>query len=162
MNKEKIIPTGRRTITITLWLLLLVIVAFVTKSALAFQLCNNVINYAGRVVQSCKDNYTVSGNVYWKGRMVTKVTTGSAISKLGWNFWSDTRYCGGTAIVVYPYNSSYGLNITFWASTSPNHPIGSCPVGQVNQARVFGTHYWEQVGYSGLTETGWSYWRNLP
>lgn len=161
MDKKKIIQMGYRAITTTLWLSLFVMAAFVVKSAFAFQLCNGVINYAGRVVQSCKDNYTLSGNVYWKGRMVTKVSNGSAISKLGWNYWSDTRYCGGTAVASYPYGSSYGLNTTFWASTSPNHPIGSCPGGQVNQGNVYGIHYWEQIGYSGRTDT-WSYWRNLP
>lgn len=161
MNREKIIAKIHRTITATLWWLLVVIITLAAKPVLAFQLCNGVINYAGRVVQSCKDNYTVSGNVYWKGKMVTKVTTGSAISKLGWNYWSDTRYCGGTPVASYPYGSSYGYNTTSRASTSPNHPIGSCSGGQVNQANVYGTHYWEQTGYSGITET-WTYWRNLP
>ncbi len=145
---------------------LVLIITLVTSmlgaySVLAFQLCNPTIPYAGKVVQSCKDNYTLSGNVYWKGRMVTKVVNGGAISKLGWNYWSDTRWCGGTPVASYPYGSSYGLNRTSWASTSASHPVGSCAGGQVNQAQVYGTHYWEQTGYSGITDT-WSYWRNLP
>ena len=153
--------TGRKLFITIIWLTLLTIMVVATRSALAFQLCNNVISYAGRAAQSCKDNYTVSGNIYWKGRMVTKVINGGAISKLGWNYWADTRYCGGVPVNSYPYGSSYGFNTTFWASTSGNHPIGSCPGGQVNQANVYGTHYWEQVGYSGITDT-WQYWRNLP
>ena len=133
----------------------------VAHSVLAFQLCNPTIPYAGKVVQSCKDNYTLSGNVYWKGRMVTKVVNAGPISKLGWNYWSDTRYCGGTPVALYPYGSSYSLNSSYRSSTSASHPVGSCAGGQVNQANVYGTHYWEQVGYSGITDT-WSYWRNLP
>ena len=153
--------TNHKVFRTTILLIILITSMFGANSALAFQLCNPVIPYAGKVVQSCKDNYTLSGNVYWKGRMVTKVVNGGAISKLGWNYWSDTRYCGGTPVATYPYGSSYGTNTTSWASTSASHPIGSCPGGQVNQANVYSTHYWEQTGYSGIIDT-WSYWRNLP
>lgn len=154
-------PRYRKVFIGIIWLVFFAGVMIAVRSVFAFQLCSGVINYAGRVVQSCKDNYTLSGNVYWKGRMVTKVSNGSALSKLGWNYWADTRYCGGTPVASYPYGSSYGFNTTSWSSTSASHPIGSCAGGQVNQANVYGTHYWEQVGYSGITDT-WQYWRNLP
>lgn len=153
--------TNYKAVKQVVLMILLVNSMFMAHSVQAFQLCNNVILYAGKAVQSCKDNYTLSGNIYWKGRMVTKVVNGGAISKLGWNYWSDTRYCGGVPVASYPYGSSYGLNSTSRASTSASHPVGSCAGGQVNQANVYGTHYWEQVGYSGITDT-WQYWRNLP
>lgn len=121
----------------------------------AAQICNPTIQFAGRAVQSCKDNYD-SGS-YWKGRMVSKVTSGGSVAKLGWNYWSDTRWCSGVAVAQYVYNSSYGYNSTNWASTSADHPRGTC--GGANEAQVYGIHYWEQ---SGQTKTDtWSYWRTL-
>jgi len=125
-------------------------------TAEAALLCNPSFPFAGRYVQSCKDNYNFDTS-YWKGRMVTKVLSGGAIAKLGWNYWSDTRWCNGVAVFQWTWGSSYGLNATNWASTSPSHPKGTC--AGANEAQVYGIHYWEQSGSS--TTEPWSYWRTL-
>jgi len=126
--------------------------------ALALSVCNPSFSFQGRSVQSCKENYVLDGNQYWKGRMVTKVLSGSAIDKLGWHSWTDTRFCNGQAVDWYDYGSSYGYDTTFWASTSASHPVEPCD--GTNESRVYGNHYWEESGSS--TTEAWSLWRPLP
>lgn len=139
-----------------------VLAAIFFQTAHAASACDIARNYAGRLVQSCKENYTVPGNVYWKGRMISQVHSGGAISQLGWNSWTDTRFCGDVPQYVVDYGASYGNNSTLHASTSADHPIGTCGGGGQNWARVFGIHRWEQVGFPPLIETGWYLPRNLP
>jgi hypothetical protein len=136
--------------------------AIAVQSALALSVCHSPHSYAGRSVQSCKENYTVSGNVYWKGRMISRVNSGGAITQLGWNSWTDTRYCAGVVQFFQDHGSSYGSNSTQHAATSGNHTIGTCPAGQLNESRVFGIHRWQQTGYTALTEEGWSLFHTLP
>jgi len=142
-----------RYVVVLLVVAILALTVFVYTAEAA--VCALPFQFAGRTVQSCKDNYDF-GTSYWKGRMITKVTAGGAITKIGWNYWSDTRWCNGVAVAQWVYGSSYGLNTTNWASTSANHPKGSC--AGPNEAQVYGTHYWEQ---SGSTTEAWSYWRTL-
>jgi hypothetical protein len=79
------------------------------------------------------------------------------IDVIGWHYWSDTRWCNGVPVAQYPYDYSYGTNTNNWASTSADHPKGSC--GGANEAQVYGNHYWEESGDSD-TEP-WSRWRTL-
>lgn len=116
-------------------------------------------DYVGRVLQSCKD-VIVTGN--WYGRMTTKITSGSALSKIGWNSWTDTRFCDGTAINWYNIGPSYAFSSKSFTGTSQNHTLSSPPCdGTEHEARVYGNHYWEQAGYSPRTSV-WEDYEGLP
>lgn len=130
------------------------------KGVLAYQQCNPVITYAGRVVQSCKDNTVLSGDQYWRSGMLSKVVTGSGVTRLGWDSWTDTRFCNGSPINFYDNGPLQGVGVS--VSSSRQHTLTSPPCAGIHESRVYGTHFWAQTGYSRKTET-WSFWNSsLP
>lgn len=144
----------------TVFALLILALGFSLNTVLALQLCNPVLSYAGRTVQSCKDNYVVSGNQYWRSTMVSKVVNGSGVTSLGFDSWTDTRYCNGSPINFYDNGPRSGVGISYYGY-STSHTLTSPPCAGTHESRVYGTHYWQQTGYTRKTET-WSYWKNLP
>ncbi len=133
---------------------------FSIQSVSAYQQCNSPISYAGRTVQSCKDNTVLSGNQYWRSGMVSKVVNGSGVTSLGWDSWTDTRYCNGSPVNFYDNNSLSGVGVS--VSSTRQHTLISPPCAGTHESRVYGTHFWQQSGYTRRTDT-WSFWNSsLP
>ena len=117
--------------------------------------CYKTENFHGHWVRSCKQNYKY-GTSYWKGRMISQVTSGGSVAKIGWHSWTDTTYCNGRPYSLSDFGSSYGYNRTYWASTSWAHVIPYC--GRVATS-VYGKHYWAVPGDSHTQS--WSLWNRV-
>ncbi|HNC09964.1 MAG TPA: hypothetical protein PLX14_14735 [Anaerolineales bacterium] len=136
---------------------------FFAKQALAYYYCRvPPKSYAGRTVTSCKS--VESSTYYWQGTMTTKVITGNALSLLGWASWTDTRFCAGQPDAFYDLGAYDAYSSKSISSTSQGHlvhPVGLPICSGVIEARVFGKHHWQQVGYSPI-EDAWDQWQFIP
>lgn len=130
------------------------------KEVLAFQICEDTIPYAGRTLQSCKDNWVVSGNQYWAAKMATKVVIGSGVTSLGWDIWTNTRYCNNNPIAFDDRGSWSTVGVSAYGY-SPNYSLTNPSCWGVHESRVYGKHFWQQTGYPRVEET-WPYWLTLP
>ncbi len=127
------------------------------------QVCPPIPNYAGRAIQSCKDIIITGG---WQGKMTTRVVTGNALSELGWNWWTDTRFCGGyevaNGIGWYSGGAYLAYNSKAISATSSNHALNDPFCDEdIHEARVAGKHIWKQPGYLDRTFE-WEDWEGLP
>jgi len=129
------------------WLIVRIIFFLVLIASISYTLvsayswCQYPASFSGRTVQGCKDVFTdtVNNVKVWKGWAESKVINGAALSQVGEDIWTDTRYCNYVAVDNYSYGGKLQSNTTRWAASGVNH--NSCPcAGSVNYGVVYVKH----------------------